>query len=81
MQSPFGPADLLVVGKSWFPPGVIHKLTVAKVLSAMESLGLPKPKRLGLTKTLQQFGKQLIEEKLVAVEKTCNLSRSDVKKL
>ncbi len=75
--------DLSVVAKAWFPLEVSARLNVGKIQMEIQALGLLKPatKRCSLTKALVHFGRELIENKLVKLVKTAQLTRSDVEKL
>lgn len=81
LQAPLSEKDLIVVGKSWFTPNIAARLNVGKVLAEIQTLGLLKPKRCGLTKIIAHFGRELIENKLVRVNKTARLTRDNVQKV
>ena len=70
-----------VIGRAWFSPDVVSKLTVGKVAKEAEKLGLFLPHRCGLQQSLIQFGRQLQRGQFVKLTKLHNISRADVVKL
>ena len=70
--------DLLVVGRSWFPPSMAAKLTLKAVTKELLAVGVKKPQRCGLKDSLILLAKELLRNNRVTIKKVTNLSRMDI---